>query len=316
MPDRPRRPATDGYGLRVRERQHGVLAGWLALVAIGHVVAFWQVWAVFVRTTRGQLLDTVALAGTSIGQARVDGPVDAVLNAVSVASVLLATGVVAFIALVRRRLWLAAVTAVLICGANLTTQLLKHSIVRPEYGIDPDRAFAGNSFPSGHTTVAASVALALVLALPPAARGLGGVLGGAYAAIVGIGTLSAGWHRPSDAIGAYLVAGGWAALAGLALLVGQRRNAVVAGGDSARPSTVVLGVAGLVLVAVALVALRRVDQLLPIPIDQLGRRQLFVAYAGGAAGIAGSAALVTALVLSTAHRVVPALTQRPSQTSS
>ena len=44
-------------------------------------------------------------------------------------------------------------------------------IYRPDLGVDPERAAAGNSLPSGHTTIAASVAVALVLVVPSKARG-------------------------------------------------------------------------------------------------------------------------------------------------
>ena len=47
----------------------------------------------------------------------------------------------------------------LIVGSNLTTQLLKHWLTRPNFGIDPERVVAGNSLPSGHATVAASVSI-------------------------------------------------------------------------------------------------------------------------------------------------------------
>ena len=111
---------------------------------------------------------------------------------------------------------------VLIAGANLTVELLKRYLDRPNLGIDPERAGAGNSFPSGHTAIAASVAVAFVLVLPPKARGAGAVIGTFYAALVGVFTMSAGWHRPSDAVGALLIVGVWAALAGILLRVLRR----------------------------------------------------------------------------------------------
>ena len=93
---------------------------------------------------------------------------------------------------------------------------------RPYLGVDPQRIEAGNSLPSGHTTVAASVAVALVFVLPPRARGFAAVVGAGYTALVGVATMSAGWHRPSDSVAALLVVGGWAAAAGLALMIAAR----------------------------------------------------------------------------------------------
>jgi hypothetical protein len=59
------------------------------------------------------------------------------------------------------------------------------------------------------------------------------------------------------------------------------------------------------LLAAAAVGIALTNQVLSIPPDELGRRRLLAAYGGSAAGIAGTAALMMALVLATAHRVVP-----------
>ena len=286
-------------------RTRAQTAGWLVLLLIGQVVALALLWHFAVRTGHGQALDTVALAGNSIGQDRVDGLTSTVLNAMSVLSLLLATGVIGFIALIRGRLALAVLATLLIAGANLTTQLLKYLIIRPDLGVDPERAAAGNSLPSGHTAVAASVAVALVLVLPRTFRAWGAVLGAGYTALAGVATLSAGWHRPSDALAALLVVGAWAAFVGLLLVRTQRARAQVAPGDAHHRTTNLLVVLGVVLLAVAAAAIARTDPLLSMPVDELTRRQLLVAYAGGAAGITGAASLMMALVLATVHRVVP-----------
>ncbi|MGW5016554.1 phosphatase PAP2 family protein, partial [Micromonospora chalcea] len=218
----------------MRETARGWTAVWLVVLALLQTAAFVLVWRFAVHTELGQWLDTVALTGNQIGQDRIDGPVDTLLNAMSVVSLLAATAVIGFIALIRGRKALAVTATLLIAGANVTTQLLKHFLVRPDFGIDPERAAAGNSLPSGHTSVAASVAVALILVLPRKLRAAGAFLGAGYAAAAGVATLSAGWHRPSDAVAAYLVVGAWAAVAGLVLLVFQREQAVVEPGDAHR----------------------------------------------------------------------------------
>src|SRR5699024_1991314 len=65
-----------------------------------------------------------------------------------------------------------------------------------------------NSFPSGHTTLAATAMIALVLAAGRARLVLA-PLGAVWATAVGVGTLVAGWHRPSDVIGAMAVVAAW-----------------------------------------------------------------------------------------------------------
>lgn len=280
-------------------------AAWLVLLTAVQVLAFVVVWRFAVRTEHGQLLDTVALTGSSIGQDQIAGLVGTVLNAMSVVSLLAATVVIGFIALVRGRIALAVIATLLVAGANVTTQLLKYLIHRPDLGVDPERAAAGNSLPSGHTTTAASVAIALVLVLPRQVRAWGALLAAGYAAVAGVATLSAGWHRPSDAIASMLIVGAWAAIAGILLLISQRESAQVEPRDAHRLAASLLGLGGLALLAVAAVALRRTDEVLAIPPDELNRPRLLVAYLGGAAAIAGTASLMTALVLVSVHRFVP-----------
>ena len=246
------------------------------------------------------MIDTIALTGNSIGQRRVGIITDTVLNTMSVVSIAAAIAAVVFIALLRGRVGLALVALLLIAGANLTTQVLKAGLYRPMYGVDQ----VGNSFPSGHTTAAAAVAVALVFVLPSRVRGIGAVLGAAFAGLVGVATLSAGGHRPSDAIAAMLVVGGWACAAGLVLLVLRRHAADEADGGHWL-AVAFLTLVGIALLVVAVVALRWTNQVLQIPPDELSRRRLFAAYAGGMAGIAGTACLVMAIVTATVHRVVP-----------
>lgn len=280
----------------------------LALL-VGHVGALVVVWWIFVRTARGQFLDTIALAGNTIGRDRIADVVTQVLDAVSALSLLAATALIGFIALARRRVVLAAVAVLLIVGSNVTTQFLKYvAIHRPDLGVE-NANISVNSLPSGHTTVAASVAVALALVVPPRLRGLVAVLGAGYAALTGVATLSAGWHRPSDAVAAMIVVGGWAAGAGLLLALTRRDDPSP---RDAHPYVVVLlAGAGLALLAVAAMALWVSDQSFPAPVSELGRRRLFAAYAGGAVGIAGTAAVMMALVLTTVHEVVPGKGLRP-----
>ncbi|MET8352711.1 MULTISPECIES: phosphatase PAP2 family protein [unclassified Micromonospora] len=291
--------------MRMRATARGWTAVWLVVMAVVQAAAFLVVWRVAVHSEIGQWIDTVALTGNRIGQDRIDGPVDKLLNAMSVVSLLAATATIGFIALMRGRIALAITATLLIAGANVSTQLLKYGLNRPDYGLDPERAGVGNSLPSGHTAVAASVAVALMLVLPPKVRAVGAFLGAGYAAVAGVATLSAGWHRPSDAVAAYLVVGVWAALAGLVLLVTQRERAKVAPGDAHRLAALLLGAVGVLALIGCVLALSWLVELRDTGPDELTRRPLFVGYAGSAAGIAGTMAVVMALVLIVVHRLVP-----------
>ncbi|WBB53903.1 phosphatase PAP2 family protein [Verrucosispora sp. WMMD573] len=291
--------------MRVRVTPRGGTAVWLVVLALIQTAAFIAVWQFALHMEIGQWIDTVALTGNRIGRDHIEEPVDRILNAMSVVSLLAVTVMIGFIALIRGRVALAVAATLLIAGANVTTQLLKYGLSRPDYGIDLERAYVGNSLPSGHTTVAGSVAVALVLVLPPKVRAVGAVIGAGYAATAGVATLSAGWHRPSDAVAAFLVVGVWAALAGLLLLITQREQAEVEPGDAHRLTAVLLGVGGLLAIAGCALALWWLVGLRSTPAAELSRRPLFVGYTGSAAGIAGSMAVVMALVLTAVHRLVP-----------
>jgi len=265
--------------------------GWLVarlLLLFGlQVLVFRQLWRFFVTTEHGQWFDTVALTGNYIGSVRVGGIVNTVLNALSVVSVLAATAVIGFIALARRRIALGVVAIVFVGGAALTAQFLKIAITRPDLGVDPDRASAGNSFPSGHSTVAASVAVALVLVLPPRVRGLAAVLGAAYAATVGVATMSAGWHRPSDSVAAFVVVGAWAAAAGLALMALQYPTRHGVSSEPNRMAVAVLTVSSVMLLIAALIAFAITDQASQLSPNELSGNRLMVSYGGSRPASAG-----------------------------
>ena len=285
----------------------------LIVIAVVETALFVALFQFFALTVRGQALDTIALASNSLGQGRLGHPVNTVLDAISLVAVVIAACVVVFIALIRQRFALAVTSVVLIGGANLTTELLKHYLVRPNLGIDEARAAAGNSFPSGHTTIAASAMVAFVLVLPPTLRGVGAVIGSLYGAIVGVATLSAGWHRPSDAIGAFLIVGVWAALAGVLLRFLRRRGEKVAEAEAHKTAGLILSAMGTVALVLAAIALWRTNREIDLPIAQLGNHAREVAYGGSAAGILAASCLMMAMILATVHRIVPQRSATPSQ---
>ncbi len=111
------------------------------------------------------------------------------------------------ISLLRGRIALAAGAVVVIAGANITTQLLKHQVFdRPDLGLG-----TLNSLPSGHTTVVASAVGAALLVAPGVSRPLIGLVGGFATTLTGASTIVAGWHRPSDVVAALAVSLVWTA---------------------------------------------------------------------------------------------------------
>ena len=268
------------------------------------------VYGVAVHTVRGRRLDGASLLGAELSRSRLSDLVERVLDVVSVLSVLLAVVVVVGIALVRGRRRLAVAAVVLMAGANVTSQVLKAVLERPDVGLRESTPATLNSLPSGHGTVAMSVAVALVLVSPAALRPVVGVLGAAYATATGLASLTAGWHRPSDAVAAFLVVGDWTGLVGTALLA-------TAGDDPpSDPQSDGHGGAArrLALAAAYLVAFGALVAavLLVTGLTREGDAGLVPAYLAGGGAIAGTAAAVVAAVLAVVHRLAAPVTGRPA----
>ena len=281
-------------------------AAWLLVVSAGCFLLVLGVHQVFVHTVRGQLVESAALDGARIGRRHIIEVVHQVLSVVSISALAVAAATIGVVALLRRRFVLAAVALGTVLGSNLTTQVLKHFLLdRPNLGVATQGISTANTLPSGHTTVAMSVAVAAILVVPARMRAVVVLLAAAYGCATGVATLSAGYHRPSDAIAACLVVGGWAA--GLAAL------AVVVAGDSQPPAgatltaghpyvaTLLGGAAGIFLFGGAL-GTYATARSLP---ETLAEAQLLLAYGGGAGLIIGTALAVVSALVVVVHRIAP-----------
>lgn len=177
------------------------------------------VYVLSARTARGQHVENVLLEARWEATAGSTRTTVELLATISVWSLVAAIAAVVLVALLRGRPRLALGGGAVIGVSILTAEILKYQVLtRPplDPGVSDD--FAGNIFPSGHTTIAMGAAVAFVLVVPYRLRGPAAVLGGIYATGVGVSTLEAGYHRTSDALGAvFLVAG--VALAACAALV-------------------------------------------------------------------------------------------------
>ncbi|GAA3793733.1 hypothetical protein CSO01_25990 [Cellulomonas soli] len=272
-------------------------------------VGVWLLWRVFVDTWAGQRVDQAALEGARYGQVELWQVAEHVLDVVSVgfiAAVLLAAVV---IALVRRRWSLAVQVAVLMIGANVTTRVLKLVVFeRPDLGV---AGVWGNTLPSGHTTAAASVAVALLLVVPPRVRPWAALLGAAYTTATGVSTLVGQWHRPSDVVAAVLVVLAWSAGVCALVALDQRPTSTSTGmlprvGRSGRPQMPagVRRVAGLLVgcgVVVSAFAAGALSSTWQQRMDLDTRGELLMAYAGGVSAVLASACLGFAVLLVLRH---------------
>lgn len=122
---------------------------------------------------------------------------------VSIPALLVVAAVILLAIVVRGRFALLLRVFLVLVLSNVSTQILKTALARPNLGVGHALA---NSFPSGHVTLVASIALVLVASVPPAWKTLVGVLGWVATTAVGIIVMGLGWHRFSDVVGAILIA--------------------------------------------------------------------------------------------------------------
>ena len=178
------------------------------LASAASIAACWALAKAAVHTARGQRLDQLVLTAAQNDTGPMTRIVFPVLNTVTVPVIVAAILVAVVLALLQRRASMVVHLVVLVAGAAATTQVVKHLVI-DRTALAPGLDVTPNSFPSGHTTLAAAVAIALMLASPRHIRSLVALLGAAWTAVAGIGTIAGGWHRPSDVLGALLVVGAW-----------------------------------------------------------------------------------------------------------
>lgn len=216
---------------------------------VAAVLLVFVLFGLSVLTPLGQLLGDLVLTGRPTDDPdRISAAKD-VLGIVSIASLAVSALAIAAIAALRGRWWLAGAMLVAIGGANVTTQVLKRAVLwRPAAETDLGVGVV-NSYPSGHATVIAVLALALVAVVPVRLRPFVVLAGAALFTLVGSETITEGWHRAEDVVGAGLVALAW--VAGMALAVVRLRGAGIVGAETTRGH---LG-AGRLLLAAALAVL-------------------------------------------------------------
>ncbi|GLX49081.1 hypothetical protein Shyhy01_20310 [Streptomyces hygroscopicus subsp. hygroscopicus] len=282
------------FATRVRGRLEAVAAGAALLLA--------GVNAAFVRTAAGQRWENAALAGRredeTLAAART---ADHMLDHITLSSLGVAVAVLALIGLVRRRSVLTAVAVGTVGVSLVLAEVLKRYVLHRPDLVDAPRRLLGNSFPSGHTTIAMSVLFGLTLVVPYRLRGVAVGVCALWATFVGAYTVAAGWHRPSDTIGADLLVLA-VACALTALLARSGRVRPVA--DRPRPLRalfVIAPLSGVALAGLGSGALLLVESMFRLPPGDPAVPRL--AYAGGHALAAGASAAVTLVLLALLRRV-------------
>lgn len=176
---------------------------WWMLVIAALILAVIYVLAVLTPT--GQHLENAALAGRQQTTTEMSREATQALGNITLTSLAVAGITIVGIGLVRRQFALTVAAVGVILGGQALTQLLKRFVLgRP----DLSGALPGirhNSFPSGHTTVAMTLMVAIFLIVPYRWRGVAMLIVLTWATSIGAYTITAGWHRFSDTLGADMV---------------------------------------------------------------------------------------------------------------
>lgn len=191
----------------------------IALFAAGT----WATVELFLETSTGQWIDETALSEVSNQLTQYSSSSSGFLDDLpAIAAVFAGIGIL--IALFRRRFAPALVGLVVALGANLSAQLLKSVLDKPDLGIQ-DAAL--NSLPSGHTTFAAAAGAALFLAAPKRWRPVLSLVMMVFGLAAGIATVINAWHRPADVVAALFLVAAWTVLGMLVLqyLPSERQDA-------------------------------------------------------------------------------------------
>jgi len=198
----------------------------LLSLALACAIGALLVWLAAFAVPRGRRLDAAGLdAFTGAAQPPLHPSIIGVANLAGLWPLVIATAGLVAVALLRRRWIMAAAVPAIVLGANLVTQILKPGLANPRIvelsgieGIYPA------SWPSGHSTVAMSIALCAVLVVGPRLRPFAALAGAGYAVAVGYALIGLGWHLPSDVLGGFLVAATFALLGAAGLSVLEARE--------------------------------------------------------------------------------------------
>ena len=247
--------ASEVVGLPDPVNRRAVITRRLAVTALLAVLVAVPLQLFAIHTEAGQRHDSVAFEGRRTEAREIRSRADDILRLVTRASLPALGGSVVLVALARRRWRLALAAGVVMAGTVLSAEVLKDVLVRPDLLVRDHIPF--NSWPSGHVSIAASVSLAGVMVVPRRWRTPAAVAGAVFTGSFGISVIVSGWHRPSDALGAFLLALAWASASSAALVVwrGPGPERASPAEERSRQANVAGEVAGRTLFAYGAVAL-------------------------------------------------------------
>ena len=188
------------------------------------VCAMALTWYVAHGLAVGRQVDASVLGGfLQLGRPDLNRVTSAIANLCDPMPFIVWAAVPVAIALVRGRPRVALALAVLLLGANESTEVLKPLLTGtrdPVSGL----ALGDASWPSGHATASMSLALAMVIAVPRRWRPVVGAGMAAFCVAIVYAFLELGWHYPSDVLGGFEMSTTWALLVVGGLSVYEARH--------------------------------------------------------------------------------------------
>jgi len=235
--------------IRMNDRANWIIQRRLLLGALVCAVLLIVGYFFYVSTPWGHQLDDNAFLGRKALSRKAISFDSRLLDLVGKATLLLAVVGLLALAALRRCTFVGVIAVVAFGCAVIGAEVLKHNL--PWRALVPDdslleRSFQHDTYPSGHATIATSLALSLLLVSSSRWRPWLAIAAGCMSSTFATGVLFTGWHRPSDALGALAWSGfcmSVAATIAVRLRGGQRPA-------TAYPGRAVLGSVGLgILVA-------------------------------------------------------------------
>lgn len=167
---------------------------------------FALVYLLLVGTKFGQEIENAAFLGAQDASPQVITDVDKVLHAITISTLAGAIVVIGLIGLIRK-LWRLTLVAMGVIGiAVISAEVLKRYLLERPDLVGASEPLLHNSFPSGHTTIAMSILIAVFLVVPYRFRGIVITIVMTWAVLIGPFTMIDRWHRLSDTIGGMCLA--------------------------------------------------------------------------------------------------------------
>lgn len=185
------------------------------------------IYAIFALTPWGRRFDVLASHGRWAAGWKVRRADLALLETMSAVTVAIALLVLILIAVSRGRWQLGLRAAMAVAGALASAEMLKHLLPSLQPWTGDWRWLTAGSFPSGHSVIVTSLALATLTICSDRWRH---ILAGplvAWTAVAITGTVTLGWHRPSDVIGSLFLATAWHRACSLKRPAGHRLASVL-----------------------------------------------------------------------------------------